>query len=533
MDWGKPQSIFFYLPISQLTAIKKSKIGKNTSNADKHYLTACYDLCIRDFTHTESSTGLRISIIDIMENRRKYMLRLLFILIVSIYATVAQSQTLSMKAAVEQAVNNYGSIKAKERYAEAANERIEKVKRDYLPNFNISAQQSYGTVNGQFGPSYGLGGLGVASAGPSFADQNWDAAFGALYLANINWEFFSFGKNKQRIELAKSESNQLGKDYQQEIFEQKVKVASAYLNLLASKRLLLSQQRNLERAIVFKNNIAVRVKTGMLPGVDSTMASAEVSRAKITLNQILAEIKTRNNELGQLLGTEAYDFELDTIFVSSEPGQIQQALNANDTLSHPLRQYFQSRIDYSNQTTKLFRKEYMPSFSLFGVYQTRGSGFSSNYALDRAAFTKDYFQGINPTRQNYLFGVGVVWNFTSISRANKNIASQKLITAGLEEEFKMIDLELKNRADAADSRINYSLDNFREAPVQVRAAQQAYLQRLTLYNNGLTNLTDVITAQYALNRAETDADIAAVNLWQALLMKAAAIGDFNLFINQF
>ncbi|HRP32089.1 MAG TPA: TolC family protein [Agriterribacter sp.] len=468
-----------------------------------------------------------------MKNRRKYLIRLFLILMVTLNVNISQSQTFSIKDAVEQAVKNYGNIKAKESYAEAAQQRIEKVKRDYLPNFNVSAQQSFGTINGQYGPSYGLGGLGVASSGPLFSGQNWNAAFGALYLANVNWEFFSFGRSKQRVELAKSEANQLEKDYQQEIFEQKIKVASAYLNLLASKRLLVSQQRNLERAEIIKRNISTRVKTGMLPGVDSTMAAAEVSRAKITLNQVLAEIKTRNNELAQLLGSEVKDFELDTLFISSEPEQIQQALISNDSVNHPVRQYFQSRIDYSNQEVKLYRKSYMPSFSLFGVYQTRGSGFGSNYTGEQATFTKNYFNGINPTIQNYLFGVGVVWNLTSISRANKNIASQKLITKGLEDEYKMIDLELKSRSDAANSRIKYSLENFREAPVQVRAAQQAYHQRLALYNNGLTNLTDVITAQYALNHAETDADIAAVNLWEALLMKAAAIGDFNLFINQF
>ena len=190
-------------------------------------------------------------------------------------------------------------------------------------------------------------------------------------------------------------------------------------------------------------------------------------------------------------------------------------------------------MDYSNQATKLYRKEYMPSFQLFGVYQTRASGFNSDYAANQNSFTHNYFDGISPNRQNYLFGIGVVWNLTSIARANKSIASQKLITAGLEEEYKVIDMELRNREDAANTRIGYAIENYREAPYQVAAAQQAYTQRLTLYNNGLTTLTDVITAQYALNRAETDADIVTVNLWQSLLMKAAAVGDFSLFINQF
>jgi hypothetical protein len=35
-----------------------------------------------------------------------------------------------------------------------------------------------------------------------------------------------------------------------------------------------------------------------------------------------------------------------------------------------------------------------------------------------------------------------------------------------------------------------------------------------------------------LNRAELDKSVAYINVWQALLLKAAASGDFDLFINQ-
>jgi hypothetical protein len=39
-------------------------------------------------------------------------------------------------------------------------------------------------------------------------------------------------------------------------------------------------------------------------------------------------------------------------------------------------------------------------------------------------------------------------------------------------------------------------------------------------------------ALYNLNRAETDMSVAYINVWQALLLKAAASGDFDLFIKQ-
>ena len=59
------------------------------------------------------------------------------------------------------------------------------------------------------------------------------------------------------------------------------------------------------------------------------------------------------------------------------------------------------------------------------------------------------------------------------------------------------------------------------------------LQKSVLYRNGLTNMVDVTQALYALNRAETDRAIAYNNVWQALLLKAAATGDFALFFNEF
>ncbi len=46
-------------------------------------------------------------------------------------------------------------------------------------------------------------------------------------------------------------------------------------------------------------------------------------------------------------------------------------------------------------------------------------------------------------------------------------------------------------------------------------------------------MVDVTQALYTLNRAETDRAITYNNVWQALLLKAAASGDFALFFNEF
>src|SRR6478609_8150149 len=146
---------------------------------------------------------------------------LLFFLI---FASVCYSQTLTLKEAIKTGLENYGSIKAKNNYANASRETLKQSKRDYLPNINLSAQQNYGTINGQNGAYYGFAGSSAAFSGPAIAEQNWNAAFGGLYLASMNWDFFTFGKVQQKNNLAKIDVQSRENDLKQEKFQQEIRI---------------------------------------------------------------------------------------------------------------------------------------------------------------------------------------------------------------------------------------------------------------------------------------------------------------------
>jgi adhesin transport system outer membrane protein len=449
-----------------------------------------------------------------------------------IFASSGFSQTLSLKEALKIGLENYGSIKAKSNYSNASQETLKQSKRDYLPNLNLSAQQDYGTINGQNGALYGFNGLGTASSGPALPEQNWNAAFGALYLVNMNWDFFTFGKIQEKINLAKVDVQVKEKDLNQEKFQQQIKISSAYLNLLASQRLLISQQKNLSRAEVFKKTAVARVKNGLLAGVDSTLATAEVSKAKIALNLARNFVKEQNNKLVDLMGVAPQDFIADTLFVNQIPKQLAFDEKASDSL-HPLLQFYKTKVDYSNQQVKLYKRFYYPTMSAFGVLQTRASGFNTGYAIDQTAFTRNYWDGVNPDRSNYLVGIGITWNLTTPFRMSKQVSAQKFVSEALKEEYNQADRELKSQLALADSKIKITLENYAEAPIQVNAAQKAYLQKSTLYKNGLTDLTDLTQTMFTLNRAEIDRDIINNNVWQSYLLKVAATGNFDLFTNEF
>lgn len=440
-------------------------------------------------------------------------------------------QVLTIKDAVRTAVSNYGTIRAKTQYAAASNMLIAQSRRDYLPNFNIGAQQVYGTVNGQNGPLYGFGGLGVASSGLPLADQNFHSAFGALYLTNINWDFFTFGRVKQRIRLAEATANRDDKDLQQEIFQHRIRVAAAYLNLLAAHQISFSYQRNVERTDTLRRIVQTRALNGLVAGVDSSLANADYSNAKILLTRAIDTEQQLMNELMQLLGVTADSsgFLLDSSMLTKLP-LLEHA--PADSSKHPLLQLFKSRIQVSDEQVKLIKRSVYPSVSLVSVLQTRASGFESSYAVNQENFTRNYFEGIKPTRTNYLLGVGATWNITQVFRLNKQAGAQELISQGLTEEFNLVAQQIKWQQQLADTKTKNALKIYQEAPVQVKAASDAYLQKTVLYKNGLTNLVDLTQATYTLVRAETDRAVAINNVWQALLLQAAAAGDYSIFESQ-
>ncbi|MCG2617462.1 TolC family protein [Terrimonas sp. NA20] len=458
--------------------------------------------------------------------------RLSLSLLAFMILSVAQAQTLSLREAVDTAMARYGIIQAKGNYVKAGEERVIQSKREYLPNLNFSAQQVYGTVNGQNGPLYGFGGLGVASSGLPLPDQNWNAAFGALYLANINWEFFSFGRAKERINVARKSLHVNETDLDQEKFQHRVRVAGAYLNLLVAQRLKRIQEKNLERAMIVKRTATARAANGLLAGVDSSLANAEVSAARIALTNADNLVREQANQLSVLTAMPTQDYALDTTFINKLPLALADSVGLQEQL-HPILQYYQSRIDLSNRQVILNRKQYYPTFSFFSVYQTRASGFSSNYAVDQSAFSHNYIDGIKPTRSNYLLGIGVQWNMTTLLRTRPAIKAQEFTSKGLQEEYNQVKQQLDAQVSLADVRIKNALSNYKEVPNQLKSASDAYLQKTTLYNNGLTNIVDVTQALYALNRAETDRDVSYSNVWQALLLKAAATGNWDIFINEF
>ena len=455
----------------------------------------------------------------------------ILILLFLFFSIVADAQVLTLRAAVDSALGNYGSIKAKTAYLRSAQAQAKGTTLQYLPDVNLGAEHVYGSANGIFGPLYPGKVLAASSGGPVFLDQNWNSAFGALYLANVNWDFFTFGKVRAAQQLAMAQVQMGAQDLEQEKFQHQVRVAGAYMNLLAAQRLRISQQKNLDRALALKNVVVARTRSGLNAGVDSSLANAEVSNAHTALNNSINVENELNSQLAQLMGVPDQPYVLDSLFLSRIPTSLHDTTaNLDD---HPILKYYQSRIDASKEQEHYYSRSILPVFSLFGVIQSRGSGFGNQYSvLNPNDYTHQYWSGIKPTTSNYVVGMGLSWNVMSPFKQHQQVDAQRFTSRGLENELDLASKKIRSQMLLADQNMENALANYREAPIQWKAASDAYLQKSTLYANGLTNLVDLTQTLYGLNRAETNREIANNNVWQALLFKAAASGDITMFLNE-
>lgn len=439
---------------------------------------------------------------------------------------------LSLRQAIDTGLNHYGVLLNKRNIQKYRKAGIESTRSENFPDLSLSAQQDFGSVNSAFGPLYSYKGLTVSSSGPTRESKNWNSAFGALYLANIQWDFFAFGKSREKIKLSKQFYYLSGLDLSQEEFQQKIKISGAYLNLLAAQTLLKSQKANLERAISLQKVVLSRTRSGLNPGVDSSIANAEVSNARFSLISAEESVRELENSLGVLMGTSPRNYDLDTSYTLQIPRQLQTE-NIKELSLHPTVQYYQGILNVQNQSIRFLKRTALPVFTVFDVFQSRGTGFDYNYGdANPNAFTQSYFKGINPTLSNYLMGIGITWNITSVIRVHRQVVEQNFLLESFKNNYEQAYSEIQAQQDLSATRLKNSLRQFSEGPIQVLAAKEAYLQKSVLFKNGLTSLVDISQTLFALNQAENQLAVSYSNVWSALLLRSAANGDFNQFLSQ-
>ncbi|MDB5061416.1 MAG: TolC family protein, partial [Mucilaginibacter sp.] len=326
--------------------------------------------------------------------------------------------------------------------------------------------------------------------------------------------------------VAASEVNIEQKNFAQSKYNLQAYTIGYYLQLLRLQDYLTIQKLNISRNEHIKRSIQSLAKSGIRPGVDTSLAEAELSKSRLNYIELDNQLKQVQLKLSALSGIPYQSIVPDTTVELSLIKQITAPSQITvDTANHPMISYYRSVLDNSLQKESLVKKQYNPKILLEAAAWGRGSSVDANDKFNSLS------SGWGFDRNNYLVGIGISYNLFDLRRKHLKVNTQKAATNFAEKKL----TEQKNLIAMSVNQANVELQTARqrllEIPNQLKAANAGYRQKFSLYKSGLTDIIELNAALSILYRAETDYAQAKYAYSSALFQKAVTGNQVNTVLN--
>ena len=397
------------------------------------------------------------------------------------------------------------------------------VRNNWLPNLRLNYQADIGTNNNVAGPYFGFGIIPSDSRGVR-TQSNTTAVSANVGVAALDWEIYNFGAYGAQNRVAQSNIQIEQNNFAQSKYQLEAYTIGNYLLLMSLQDYLKIQGQNIRRNQEILRSIGSLTRSGVRPGVDTSIANAELSKARlnyIELNNQLQQVQLR---LSTVSGLPYQSIIADSIvedqLINSPYGQLN-----TDTANHPLINYYKSLYQNSKEQENLVKKQYNPKILLEGAAWGRGS------SVDATDHFNSLSTGWGFQRDNYLVGVGISYNIFDLRRKQLKVRIQKTQSDYFQNKLQEQKTLLAANANQAYAEMQTARQRLTEIPHQLRAANDGYRQKLSLYKNGLTDIIELDAALNILYRAETDYVQAKYAYTNALFNQAITDNKISTILN--
>jgi len=458
---------------------------------------------------------------------RVYLHVLMFLLL--FYSADASAQVLNMYDAVNKAIAYYPLLQGRQAEITAGKAHISTVNGNRLPSLRLLNETTVGTSNSLPGAYFGLGTIPSASA--SIGNQNkYSLASGDIGISYLDWQFLTFGYYNAQVKEARAQLASSQAIYSGDKFLLSENVISLYLDLLKKYRLLQIEQENVQRMSIVFNAIKANVLSGLKPGVDSSTASAEYSRARIAYIQAWNDYKYDQVSMAAYTGIDSALVVPDTgIFAQAFLHKLYLFQPADSvSLSHPMLAIYQKQYEQQLANINTISKKYLPRLSVEGAGWVRGSSISP-----AGVYSSDLSNVMLYSRSNYLFGLTASYNLFDLKHRHDELVEGRYKAEAGKDIVLNEQLNLNRMLQQANTAYQGTLQKLNELPLQFNSSQQAYTQQMALYKAGLNTLIDVTNALYVLRQTETDIVLTQDDMMQLLYVKAGLSNQLDNFLQNF
>lgn len=441
--------------------------------------------------------------------------------------TTGDSSLLSIQKAIDLTIAHFPSVKTREAAVDAARASLHETRFNNLPNIRLGEELALGTNNNLNGSYYPLGFIPSTSGGRR--DRNMaQPALGNLMGVNADWEIYNFGAYTARYQEAASAVAVQENNLALNSYDLRNQVIATYLELVRYNSLAAIQQKNIDRTAEILRAVSAFVVSGLKPAVDSAIAAAELSKARLNFLDIVNAVQSAKIQLANFTGLDTAAIRVETSLYQRIPQVLAENLSQDSVFStHPLLRYRQSIYENNLAAKNRIHKDLLPKVSVMASAWARGS------SITPADEYKSPVNGFAYSRYNYVAGIGITYNLTDGKRTRLREQVQQALSQLAWQGWEEDKVFLQQAFNQADNNLQTAIRKWEEMPYQKDAATAAYTQKNALYAAGLTNIIELTNTLYLLNRAETDEVQVSNAVWRALYQKMAAGNQVNYFLTLF
>ncbi|MEC4117245.1 TolC family protein [Myroides phaeus] len=424
----------------------------------------------------------------------------------------------------EKTEQNYVGLQAKIANVDAAQHHYKSSKTEALPQLRIQAQNSYGSFEGSNGAFFPQPGFFNVSGNPDAFDgaDNTMNSFGS---AVVEWEIFAFGKQKQATKATKASLNKSIADKEAYAIQLKKELTTRYIHTLYNEANLDWTQKNTNRLNEVQRITASLTAAGMKPQADSLLAHSSYLQALSQQDLWQGNKESSLIHLAELTGEESGMNTIETerfLSFSTTDQQPDTAIEHN----HPFLQSLEHQSKSLMHSSKSIARSGLPSFKVLGGYAVRGSG------IDKSGYVSDRWKdGFSNSVDNYLVGVGLTWNFTTLftnKHKQENFAKMAKSVDFQKEQYSQ---QMQAQLASSIAKINEQQKQLQKTKQAIEQAHQAYTMYLARYKSGLIALSELLQIQSLLQQAEKTHIEASQQYWLQLVAQATLTTDFQFLFN--
>ena len=246
----------------------------------------------------------------------KYFRLFVIVLMTPIFGAFGQ-KPYSLSSLTDSALRNLPQLMQKKALINSGQAAVKDIRHQFIPFLRANAQAELGTDNSLPGSYYSFGIIPSTSSGIS-NQNNGQAAVGSLATIYGEYTFLDFGYRKASIQSAISNVGVETADYERLSYQVKADVTRLYLTLLKNQMQLEIEGQNRQRYEKIFSVIQALTQSGIKPGVDSSLAMAELSKSITLYNQALGSVSNLREQLSYYTGIPSYRMEIDSLHIQEQ-----------------------------------------------------------------------------------------------------------------------------------------------------------------------------------------------------------------------